>query len=171
MRLAVLAAALTLTACSQPETAPQAEPAAAPATPPGRDAVYEAARQSPDAFVRAIYDAYAAGKQTPTPAGQDPIYSRMANARLGADSMRPGGARLSRDPLCDCVTPSGLTVKALAVAQASPTEAQANVAFTEAGRDVSLKLTLLKEGPMWRVEDVQKEGGSPLSEEAMRGLN
>jgi hypothetical protein len=169
----IIASAAALAACSQPTdkaAAPQ-EPAVAP-SPPGRPAAYAAAQQSPEAFVRALYAMY--GASTPPeamPPGQEPLYSRMMNARIGADAKRPGGEpMLDYDPVCDCQDVENLTVTAVAVAQADPRAADASVGFTNAGETKQLTLKLVKEGPMWKVDDVLVEGRPPLSEAVMRGL-
>ncbi|MDP3802269.1 DUF3828 domain-containing protein [Brevundimonas sp.] len=159
-------------ACSSPEGAAP-EPADAPAAlPPGRPAIYEAARAGPEEFVRAIYAAYAADAMGESPAaGQDPIYSRMMAARIGADARRPGGEpRLDYDPICDCQDPAGMGPAVVEVTGASTTEATGVVRFPQAGEEKTLTLKLLKEGPMWRVEDVLVEGRPPLSEVTMEGL-
>ena len=169
----LIASAAALAACSQPtdKAATPQEPAAA-TSPPGRPAVYEAARQSPEAFVRALYGMYGASTPPePMAPGQEPLYSRMMNARIGADARRPGGEpMLDYDPICDCQDVENLTVTAVAVAQADPRTADASVGFTNAGEAKQVKLKLVREGPMWKIDDVVVEGRPPLSEALMRGL-
>src|SRR5688500_9716878 len=113
MRLSLIAAAAcaALAACSSPEGAAP-EPADAPAAlPPGRPAIYEAARVGPEAFVRALYAAHTPGAdmgEPPAP-GQDPIYDRMLNAMIGADFAKAAGEvpTLNYDPICDCQDSEG----------------------------------------------------------------
>jgi len=168
----LIVAAAALAACSEPAATPTPAPDEKAAPPvPGRPAAYDAAREGPEVFVRALYAIYS----TPTPPaamppGEDPLYSRMMNARMGADARRPGGAVLDYDPICDCQDVEALSVTAVAVAQAEPGKADANVSFTNAGEAKQVKLKLLKEGPMWRVEDVLVDGRPPLSEAVMKGL-
>ena len=168
----IIASAVALAACSGPAgTAAPAPDEKAAAPIPGRPGAYDAAREGPEAFVRALYALYS-GPTPPEamPPGQDPLYSRMMNARMGADAQRPGGRTLDYDPLCDCQDVEAFTVSAVAVAQAEPGKADANVSFTNAGEAKQVRLKLLKEGPMWRVEDVLVEGRPPLSEAVMKGL-
>ena len=47
-----------------------------------------------------------------------------------------------------------LVVTALAVAQADPNTADANVAFTNAGEAKNLRLKLVREGANWKVDDI-----------------
>lgn len=167
VRCLLLFAAAVLVACSPPDPA-QDEAAQAPTSlPPGREAVYDAARTSPEAFVRALYEAKGAGAMGEAPApGQDPIYGRMLNAMIGEMHRRSGGSApaLQRDPLCDCRDAEDLRLQSVAVRSTSTTQAQADVVFTNAGETHQQTLELLKEGPMWRVADVRRPGVPPLSE-------
>lgn len=169
-RAAVLALAALAAACSEPaqnaDPAPTAE--AAPALT-GREAVYEAARGTPEAFVRALYASYAAA-ETPPAAGQDPVYSRMLNAMIGEDSRQR--RTLSVDPICQCPPGStDVTLQSVVIADQQPTTARAQVAFSQGGETRAQTLSLIKEGPLWRVEDIQSEGGQPLSETLMASID
>ena len=165
-RAAVIAFAALACACSEPaqnaEPAPTAE--AAPALT-GREAVYEAARGTPEAFVRALYASYAAS-ETPPAAGQDPVYSRMLNAMIGEDSRQR--RTLSVDPICQCPPGSAaVTLQSVTIADEQPTTARAQVAFSQGGETRAQTLSLIKEGPLWRVEDIQPEDGRPVSKTLM----
>ncbi len=177
MRHVLIAAAVLagLAACSPPERQ-GGEPADAPAAlPPGRPAIYEAARVGPEEFVRALYAAQAApAGLDPAPApGQDPIYDRMLNAMIGADARRANGevGALNYDPICDCQDRGAFTLNSVAVAQASPAAAEASVAFTNAGQSRQLTLKLVKEGPMWKVQDVLVPGRPSLTEMLMAEIS
>jgi hypothetical protein len=172
--VAVLITAL-LSACSQaeePADAPAAPAAPAAASAPGRPAIYAAATESPEAFVRAIYAVYVAGGQQgePPPPGRDPIYGRMLNAMIGADFAKAAGEapHLNYDPLCACQDSEGFTLNALAVAQSAPAEAEASVAFTNAGQSRRQTLKLVKEGRSWKVADVLVPGEPPLTEQLLK---
>lgn len=170
MRLAaVIALAGLAAACSDPgrntDQAPAAETTSALT---GRQAVYEAARASPAAFVRALYGSYAAA-ETPPAAGQDPIYSRMLNAMIGEDSRQR--RTLSVDPICQCPPGStDVTLQSVSMADEQPTAARAQVAFTQGGQTRAQTLSLIKEGSLWRVEDIHPEGERPLSERLMAAI-
>lgn len=162
MRILIsLAAVAALAACSPAEEAeaPAATEAAAPAADPqSRDAVYAVQAESPEAFVRAIYARYTSGGPTgePPAPGQDPLFSRTMNALIGADVRAANGEvpTLNYDPFCGCQDQGEFVVTALAVAQADPNTAEANVSFTNAGDAKTLKLELVREGPNWKVEDI-----------------
>ena len=181
---AVLALAAGVAACSgsgdksegkseskSGENPPQA------ALPPGRPAIYQAAEESPEAFVRALYAVYPArfagvvGQEasvgvdaSPEP-GQDPIYSRKMNAMIGGDFRAAKGEVpfLNYDPICGCQDGENFTLDSLAVTPTSAKEADAAVVFTNAGQTTHQTLKLIKEGPMWRVEDVIDDKGHALS--------
>lgn len=169
-RAAVLALAALAAACSDPaqntDPAPTAE--AGPALT-SREAVYEAARGVPEAFVRALYASYAAA-ETPPAAGQDPVYSRMLNAMIGEDSRQR--RTLSVDPICQCPPGStDVTLQSVTIADEQPAAARAQVAFTQGGETRAQTLSLIKEGPLWRVNDIQPEGGRPVSETLMAAID
>ena len=169
-RAAVIAFAALAAACSEP--AQNAEPAPTVQTAPvltGREAVYEAARGTPEAFVRALYASYA-HPEAPLPAGRDPLYSRTMNALIGLDSRQR--RTLSVDPICQC--PPGSTdvaLQSVSIADEQPTTARAQVAFTQDGETRAQTLSLIKEGPLWRVDDIQPEGGRPVSETLMASID
>lgn len=169
--IVISAAALALAACS-PET-PAGEPADAPtALPPGRPAIYQAATESPEAFVRALYAVYAtpgAMGQPPAP-GQDPIYDRMLNAMIGQDFRKANGEvpYLNHDPICGCQDSDKFTLDSLAVTPgADGKSAEAAVVFTNAGETTRQTLKLVKEGRSWKVSDVLVPGEKPLTEQLL----
>ncbi len=161
--------ALAVAACSQGEDAkaPEGDASAsasataggaAPSGPESRDAVYAAAGEGPEAFVRTLYAQYVnGGPQGEPPApGQDPMFSRTMNALIGADVRAANGEvpTLNYDPFCACQDQGDFVVTATAVAQSDPNTAEANVAFTNMGEPKSLKLKLVREGPNWKVDDI-----------------
>ncbi|MGZ9100179.1 MAG: DUF3828 domain-containing protein [Brevundimonas sp.] len=179
MRRHVLIAAAVLTglaACSPSEEA-ATEPAAAPAAlPPGRPAIYEAARVGPEEFVRALYAVHAtpgAGMGEPPPPGRDPIYDRMLNAMIGEDFRRAGGGvpTLNHDPICDCQDSEGFALESVTVTQSGPAAAEAAVVFVNMGETRRQTLKLVKEGAMWKVADVLVPGRPPLTEQLMAAIS
>ncbi|MDO9586859.1 MAG: DUF3828 domain-containing protein [Brevundimonas sp.] len=178
MRRHVLIAAAVLAglaACSPEGAAP--EPADAPAAlPPGRPAIYEAARVGPEAFVRALYAVHATpggGMGEPLAPGQDPIYDRMLNAMIGADFARAAGEvpTLNYDPVCDCQDSEGFVLESVTVTQSGPAAAEAAVVFVNMGETKRQTLKLVKEGPMWKVSDVLVPGRPPLTEQLMAAIS
>ncbi len=178
MRLSLIAVAAcaALAACSSPE-GEATEPADAPAAlPPGRPAIYEAARVGPEEFVRALYAVHTtpgAGTGEPPAPGQDPIYDRMLNAMIGADFTKAAGEvpTLNHDPICDCQDSEGFTLDSVTVTQAGPAAAEAAVVFTNAGETKRQTLKLVKEGPMWKVSDVLVPGRPALTEQLMAAIS
>jgi len=181
MRRHVLIAAAVLaglTACSEPEGA-ATEPADAPAAlPPGRAAIYEAAKVSPEAFVRALYAVYATpgpGLSEPPPApGQDPIYDRMLNAMIGEDFRKANGEvpTLNYDPICGCQDSGDFTVVSVTVTPGpNDRKADAAVVFTNMGQAKRQTLKLVKEGAMWKVSDITVPGEKSLTEQLMAAIS
>lgn len=176
MRHVLIAAAVFagLAACS-PSGEEAVEPADAPvALPPGRPAIYEAARVGPEEFVRAVYAAYAADAMgEPLRPGQDPIFDRMLNAMIGADATRAGGevGALGADPICDCQDIGNLTLDSVTVTQSGPQAAEAAVVFTNAGETKRQTLKLVKEGPMWKISDVLVAGRPAVTETLMAAIS
>jgi hypothetical protein len=177
MRLSLIAVAglAALAACSPPESE-ATEPADAPAAlPPGRPAIYEAARVGPEEFVRALYAVYATagGMGEPLAPGQDPIYDRMLNAMIGADFAQAAGEvpTLNHDPICDCQDSEGFSLQSVAVTQSGPTAAEAAVVFVNMGETKRQTLKLVKEGPMWKVSDVLVPGRPALTEQLMAAIS
>jgi hypothetical protein len=172
-----LAVALALTmavaACSEGGEPADAPKAAAPAAEPGRPAIYAAAAEGPEPFVRALYAVYEAGGpkgETPPP-GQDPIYGRTLNAMIGADFRKAGPDQapfLNFDPICDCQDQGTFTLDTVAITETGQNKADAAVTFTNDGERKSQTLKLEREGPMWRVADVVKPGEPPLSEQLLK---
>ncbi|MBU1346341.1 MAG: YbjP/YqhG family protein [Alphaproteobacteria bacterium] len=161
MRTLLIAIATTaaLAACSQGEEAKAPETTSVEAaTPASREAVYAAASEGPEPFVRAIYARYVEGgpRDAPPAPGQDPMFSRTMNALIGADVRAANGEvpTLNYDPFCACQDQEDFTVTAMAVAQADPNAAEANVAFTNMGEPTNLTLKLVREGPNWKVDDI-----------------
>ena len=176
-RNVLIAAVLaSLAACSPSEEA-ATEPVDAPAAlPPGRPAIYEAARVGPEEFVRALYAVYAtpgASMGEPLPPGQDPIYDRMLNAMIGADAARAAGevGALGYDPICDCQDFGDFTLNSVTVTQSGPAAAEAAVVFVNAGETKRQTLKLVKEGPMWKVSDVLVPGRPALTEQLMAAIS
>ncbi|MDP3404502.1 MAG: DUF3828 domain-containing protein [Brevundimonas sp.] len=183
MRTVILfaASALALAACS-PEAANDAQgdtPAAATATaseaslpePGTREAIYAAAAVGPEPFVRAIYDQFTNGgpRGEPLAPGQDPIFSRIMNALIGADFRAANGEvpTLNYNPFCTCQDQGEFVVTALAVAQADANAADASVAFTNAGQAKRMELKLVREGGNWKVDDIVDVDGQGSLHDAL----
>lgn len=161
-------AVMTLAACSEGEKskAPDAASASAsaeagaaiPAGPVTREQVYASQDDGPEAFVRTLYAQYVNGgpQGAPPEPGRDPLLTRILNALVGADVRAANGAvaTLNYDPFCACQDQGDFVVNATAVAQSDPNNAEATVTFTNMGRQKTLKLKLLREGPNWKVADV-----------------
>lgn len=164
-------AAMVLAGCSDKAEVPEADSASASAVmTPGREAVIMAMSEGPEAFVRALYGAYSAEAWTPSDAGQEPVYSRLMNARLGADSARPGGSTLDYDPVCDCQDAGGLVLENLVIDQQDLNHADAAVSLSGLSEMSNLILKLVREGPNWKIDDVVPENRAALSETVMAGL-
>lgn len=172
-----VAALAGLAACSDhgPAQIRPAEAEAAAALPPGRPAIYAAALEGPEPFVRALYAVYATdgGGLEPLPAGRDPIYGRTLNAMIGADFRKANGEvpYLNHDPICGCQDGDGLTLDSVAVTETSQTEAEAAVVFTNSGETRHQTLKLLKEGQAWRVVDVLVPGEPPLTDQLLKVID
>ncbi|MES2861360.1 MAG: DUF3828 domain-containing protein [Pseudomonadota bacterium] len=173
MRLTVMGAAsamLILTACSSgQDEAPADVVAAAPA---GRDAVYAAASEGPEPFVRTLYAQYVAGGpqgETPAP-GQDPIFSRVLNATIGTDIRVAKGEvpSLNYDLICACQDQGVFTLDNVTVGQTDANNATAAVVFTNAGATTSQTLKLIREGPNWKVDDVVGADGKSVKDETIK---
>lgn len=178
MRHVLIAAAVFvgLAACS-PSGEGASGPADAPAAlPPGRPAIYEAARVGPEEFVRALYAVHATPGATmgePPRPGQEPIYGRMLNAMIGADFAKAAGEvpTLNYDPICDCQDSGDFTLVSVTVTSSDPQTAEAAVVFTNMGETKRQTLKLVKEGPMWRVSDVLVPGRPALTEQLMAAIS
>ena len=179
MRLSLIAVAAfaALAACS-PSGDAAVEPADAPAAqPPGRPAIYEAARVGPEEFVRALYAVHAtpgASMGEPPAPGQDPIYDRMLNAMIGADFAKAGGevGMLNYDPICGCQDSGDFTLESVTVAPGvDARKAEVAVVFSNMGETKRQTLKLVKEGPMWKVNDVFVPGEKPLTEQLMAAIS
>lgn len=182
MRSLVLisAAAVTLAACSQGEeakapasaSASASAGATAPTGPVSRDQVYAAAAEGPAPFVQALYAQYVnGGPQGETPApGQDPIFSRMMNATIGADFRVANGEvpSLNYDLICACQDQGVFTLDNVAVGQSDANTATAAVVFTNAGETTGQTLKLVREGPNWKVDDIVRSDGTSVREETIK---
>lgn len=177
MRHVLIAAVFAALAACSPSGDAGVEPADAPAAlPPGRPAIYEAARIGPEEFVRALYAVHAtpgAGMGAPLVPGQDPIYDRMLNAMIGEDARKAGGevGALNHDPICGCQDSGDFTLDSVVVTQSGPQAAEAAVVFTNLGETKRQTLKLVKEGGMWKVSDVLVPGERPLTEQLMAAIS
>ena len=169
---ALIAVAAALAACSDPEAGEPADAPAAAALPPGRPAVYEAATEGPEPFVRAVYAMYEANAagQPPEP-GRDPIYGRTFNAAVGADARQnPGEVPfLNFDPVCGCQD-GQVRLTSVTVTPTEQNKADAAVAFTVEGQAKSQVLKLEKEGQSWKIADVIPAGETSLLERIIATL-
>jgi len=168
-----LATVLALAACSGDDSkSAQAEAPAPAALPPGRPAIYAAASEGPEPFVRALYAVYVAGgPKEPSPApGQDPLYSRILNAVVGADFRVAKGEvpTLNYDLICGCQDQGVLTLDSVAVTQSGPAAAEATVVFTNAGETTRQTLKLVREGINWKVDDVVGADGKSVQAETIK---
>lgn len=176
MRPFLIAVAVAALAACSPGGGAETPANAPAARPPGRPAIYDAARVGPEAFVRALYAVYAtpgADMGQPPAPGQDPIYDRMLNAMIGADFAKAAGEvpTLNHDPICGCQDSAAFTLDSVAVTQSGPQAAEAAVVFTNAGETRRQTLKLVKEGPMWRVSDVLVPGEKPLTEQLLAAIS
>lgn len=168
------AALLALAACSQGEDAkaPEAPDAAATAPTGTREAVYAAAAEGPEPFVRALYAQYVnGGPQGETPApGQDPIFSRMMNATIGADFRVANGEvpTLNYDLICACQDQGVFTLDNVVVGQTDANNATAAVVFSNAGQTTGQTLVLVREGPNWKVDDILAADGTSTKAETIK---
>jgi hypothetical protein len=178
MRVSILTAAilaLGAAACSPQGETKAPETPAAPASAsmaPGRPAIYVAAGEGPEQFVRALYAVYVAGgpKDPPPAAGQDPIYSRMMNATMGADVRVANGEvpTIDYDLLCGCQDQGAFTLDNVTVGQTGVNAATAAVVFTNAGQTTSQTLKLVREGVNWKVDDVIGADGKSVQAETIK---
>lgn len=142
----ILAAALTLTACSPAPAKPEAPAAPTPAA------------QTPEAFVRSLYSE---GDTRPGASGlpsERPVWSARTQALLAeSDRLTPEGevGFLEADPICDCQDGTPV-LQSVTATPAGPGRADVAVVqgFTEPGADVHHKTyNLVLEGGQWRVDD------------------
>jgi hypothetical protein len=178
MRIALLIAitAGLAAGCSGERTAEAPDTQQAAPALKGRAAVYQAARETPEAFVRALYAQYAppGAGEAPPPPGQDPIYDRMLNAMIRADFEKAAGEApsLNYDPICGCQDGGAFTLDSVAITPgADPRSAEAAVIFTNAGETTRQTLKLVKEGGNWKVNDVLVPGEKPLTEQLMAAIS
>lgn len=155
-RLTLAAMVLMLAACSEAEAPPAP---VEPALPPGREAIYAAAQEGPEAFVRALYSAYAADAlgEAP-PVGREPLYGRTLNAALMHDGRKGSGRMVDYDVVCDCQDIDGMSLTSVTVNQTDRNTATAEVVFVNGGETKTQTLGLVREGPSWRVGDVTRAG-------------
>lgn len=165
--------ALAAAACSDPDATEPADASAAATLPPGRPAVYQAATEGPEAFVRALYAMYEANAAGEPPApGRDPLYGRIFNAAMGEDFRQNQGQVpfLTFDPVCGCQD-GQVRLTSVTVTPTERFKADAQVAFTVDGQARSQVLKLEQEGPSWRIADVIPAGKTSLRERIIATLN
>jgi hypothetical protein len=168
----IAAVAAALAACSDPGASEPADAPAAATLPPGRPAVYQAATEGPEPFVRAVYAMYeanAAGE--PPPPGRDPIYGRTFNAAVGADfrQNRDQVPFLNFDPVCGCQD-GQVRLTSVTVTPTERFKADALVGFTVDGQAKSQTLKLEREGQSWKIADVVPAGETSLLERIIATL-
>lgn len=165
---AILAAGLALVACNE-APAPEAPAPAAPTYPATRAGAFEAAADTPETFVRALYASYAAKEPLPEP-GREPLYTRTLNALVGEDFRRSNGKPwLKNDPVCDC-TEGTISLTSVSVNQADRTNATADVVFTVDGAEKRQTLTLSREATRWRIADIKGADNPSLSESLFKAI-
>lgn len=168
----IAAVAAALAACSDPNAGEPADAPAAAAMPPGRPAVYQAATEGPEPFVRAVYAMYEAGAtgEPPQP-GRDPMYGRTFNAAVGADFRENQGQApfLNFDPVCGCQD-GQVRLTSVTVTPTEQYKADAAVAFTVEGQPKTQVLKLEREGQSWKIADVIPAGETSLLERIIATL-
>jgi hypothetical protein len=110
----------------------------------------------------------------PLPPGQDPIYDRMLNAMIGEDFRKAGGEvpTLNYDPICGCQDSGDFRLDSVTVMPgADARKADVAVVFSSMGETKRQTLKLVKEGPMWKVNDVLVLGEKPLTEQLMAAIS
>jgi hypothetical protein len=97
----------------------------------------------------------------------------MLNAMIGADFAKAAGEvpTLNYDPICGCQDSGDFTLDSVAVTQSGPAAAEAAVVFRNMGETKRQTLKLVKEGPMWKVNDVLVPGERPLTEQLMAAIS
>jgi len=167
----IIVAVAAISACSD-QTAQPAKAPAAEAAPPGRQAIYAAAGTTPEAFVRALYAPFVAGgpREAPPAPGQDPIYTRMMNATIGADFRIAKGEvpSLNYDLICGCQDQGVFTLDSVVVTQGGTNAADAAVVFTNAGETTRQTLKLQREGGNWKVDDIVGADGKSVQDETIK---
>ena len=111
--------------------------------------------------------------EPPAP-GQDPIYDRMLNAMIGEDFRKANGEvpTLNYDPICACQDSENFTLDSVTVMPgADARKADVAVVFTNMGETKRQTLRLVKEGPMWKINDVLVPGEKPLTEQLMAAIS
>lgn len=156
--------AAVLAACSDPNGGEPADAPAVAALPPGRPAVYQAATEGAEPFVRAVYAMYEANAagEPPQP-GRDPMYGRTFNAAVGADFRQNQGQVpfLNFDPVCGCQD-GQVRLTSVTVTPTERFKADAAVAFTVDGQARTQTLKLEQEGQSWKIADVIPAGEASL---------
>ena len=113
----------------------------------------------------------AGGPKDATPApGQDPIFSRMMNATIGADFRIAKGEvpSLNYDLICGCQDQGAFTLDSVVVTQGETNAADAAVAFTNAGDTTRQTLKLQREGGAWKVDDIVGADGKSVQDETIK---
>jgi hypothetical protein len=153
---------------------PRRQAAAAPAGPVGRDAVYAAAEEGPEPFVRALYAQYVSGgpQGEPPPAGAGSALRRMLNAMIGADFRKVANGEVPTLELRPCSA-------AVRTAATSPwIQCHGRQTGRERGRPPrwcsptwarrSQTLKLVREGVNWKVDDVIGADGKSVQAETIK---
>jgi len=115
------------------------------------------ANSDPDAFVRNIYGAMADGELAPLGEEGAVLWSDAAWADIEAyRAAAPEG--FNSDPLCNCQTTEGLTIRDLAVTEAGTDRADAAVTMLQGEAQTSIVLNLLREDGVWTIDNITREG-------------
>ncbi len=166
MRILTVAAcaALILGACAEPAAAPDAS-AATPATvvaglPQTAEAaaagIARAAAETPEAFIRAVYGLYADGVPSDAATFPAAIWStrtRTLWAEVDAAQVAEGGV-IYEGQLCECNDYTQFQVTSVATTMDGIDKASAAVAFTNGGAPTAQTVKLVREGGLWRIDDV-----------------
>ena len=142
-RLVVGAVALSLIACSQPQ-AKSEPPVPAPV---------ETANQTPEGFVRSLYEAGDAA-----PADNARFTARTRELIEQTEALTPEGyvGFFEADPICDCQDGTPV-LDSLSTVSAGPDRADVAVvqSFAEPGNAVHRKTyRLVREGGQWKIDDM-----------------
>jgi len=165
MRIPTVAAcaALMLGACGEPAAAPEASatmPVAVAGLPQTAEAaasgIAKAAAETPEAFIRAVYGLYADGVPSEAATFPAAIWStrtRTLWAEVEAAQVAEGGV-IYEGQLCECNDYSQFQVSSVATTMDGADKASAAVAFTNGGQPTAQTVKLVREGGLWRIDDV-----------------
>ena len=182
MRVLTVAAcaALMLGACAEPAAAPDA-PAATPVVEDGLPqsaeaaaaGIAKAAAETPEAFIRAVYGLYADGVPSDAATFPAAIWStrtRTLWAEVEAAQVAEGGI-IYEGQLCECNDYSQFQVISIATTMDGADKASAAVAFTNGGEPTAQTVKLVREGGLWRIDDVMFDPSGEFPQPPMvRGL-